>query len=164
MICGSWDISCNGWIYFFVILGKFCCFSLITAWKIKFEKMKKCDDTIDASFLRYRAWQTEIFVILGYIMLFHYHPLVRQKPEKWQFRKNKVHLCTKNLQFLRYGMWQTEIGNSGSFLLLYLLKETKNQNFENVKKLLYILEILSFYKCLPKNTIIWCTNHEIQSE
>ena len=161
---------------FFVILSQFCCFSLITAWKIKFEKIKKCNDTIDAAFLRYRVWQTEIFVILGYFMLFYYHLLVPQKPEKWKFWKNKVHLCTKNLQFLRYCVWQTEIGISGSFLLLYPhspplpppplppLEKQKRQNFENVKKLLYILEILSIYKCLLKNTIIWCTNREIQSE
>ena len=43
----------------------------------------------------------------------------------------------------------------------YLLKNPKNQNFEKWKNL---LEISSFYTCVPKITIIWCTVPEIESE
>lgn len=41
MFSNYWDIGCNEWISFFVILGQFCCFTLITAWKVKFKKTKK---------------------------------------------------------------------------------------------------------------------------
>ena len=40
-------------------------------------------------------------------------------------------------------------------------KNPKNQNFEKWKNL---LEILSFYSCVPKIIIIWCMVPEIQSE
>ena len=39
-------------------------------------------------------------------------------------------------------------------------KNPKNQNFEKWKNL---LEISSFYTCVPKITIIWCTVLEIRS-
>ena len=66
----------------FVILGQFCHFSLIKAWNIEFEKTRKKmpGDIIlhlrhknhyfidDVRFLRYRALQTETFVILVHFM------------------------------------------------------------------------------------------------
>ena len=48
----------------------------------------------------------------------------------------------------------------GQFLPFYSPKNPKNQNFEKWKNL---LEISSFYKCVPKITIIWCMVPEIWS-
>ena len=44
----------------------------------------------------------------------------------------------------------------------FLLANLKNQNFEKMRKKL--LEISSFYTCVPKITIIWVTVPEIPSE
>ena len=49
----------------------------------------------------------------------------------------------------------------GHFLPFYPLKNAKNQNFEKWKNL---LEISSFYTCVPKITVTWCTFPEIWSE
>ena len=60
-------------------------------------------------------------------------------------------------------MWQTGIGNYGTFsaLLPHLLpKNQKNQNlWKNEKNCTH--EILSFYTCVPKTTIIWGNVPEI---
>ena len=61
--------------------------------------------------------------------------------------KNKY---LKILQFLRYRAWQTEIGNFGHFLPFYPNKNQKKIKIEP------LLEISSFYTCVPKITIIWC--------
>ena len=89
------------------------------------------------------------------------------------FWKNKktpgdiiLHLCTKNLDMI-YSSWDTEYGRLklrivGHFLPFYSAPKTpKNQNFEKMKKL---LEISSFYTCVPKTTIIWGMVPEIWSE
>ena len=47
------------------------------------------------------------------------------------------------------------------FLSIYSPKNPKNQNFEKMKNL---LEISSFYTCIPKISIIWCTVPEIRYE
>ena len=49
----------------------------------------------------------------------------------------------------------------GPFWSFYHFKNSKNQNFEKWKNL---LEISSFYTCVPKITIIWCMVPEIRSE
>ena len=70
-----------------------------------------------------------------------------------------------DLQFLRYKVWQAKTGNSTSFFALLpppLLKSRKIRIFKNWKKKL--LEISSFYTCVPKTTIIWGTVPEIWSE
>ena len=83
-------------------------------------------------------------------------------------KKQKKHLQISlskswwyDLQFLRYRAKHTEIGNFRSFFALLPPKNPKNQNFEKWKNL---LEISSFYTCVPKITIIWCMVPEIQSE
>ena len=49
----------------------------------------------------------------------------------------------------------------GHFLPFYPPKNPKNQNFEKQK---FFLEILSFYTCVPKITIIWSTVPKGHSE
>ena len=83
-------------------------------------------------------------------------------------------LCTKNLDVRIYSswdirVWRTEIGNYGSFSSLLPsppLKKKKKKStkseFQKNKKIL--LEISSFYTCVPKTTIIWGTVPEIQIE
>ena len=71
MMYGSWDVECDR---IFVILGYFLLFYLTNNLKNKnFEKTKKHPGTsifytsvlYGVWFLRYEAWQTEVFVILG---------------------------------------------------------------------------------------------------
>ena len=66
-----------------------------------------------------------------------------------------------DLQLLRYRAKHTEIGNFRSFFALLPPKNPKNQNFEKWKNL---LEISSFYTCVPKITIIWYTVPEIRTK
>ena len=54
------------------------------------------NDVIDLQFLRYRARQTDICVILGHFMLFYPLP---NDPHKIIFI---LHLCTKNLDDMIY--------------------------------------------------------------
>ena len=65
-------------------------------------------------------------------------------------------------QFLRYRPWRTEIGNFGSYFALSLLLKT--QNIWILKKWKKLMEISSFYTCVPKITIIWCTVPVMRSE
>ena len=60
-------------------------------------------------------------------------------------------------------MWR-RWGHTSEFpfgIYWWTLKNPKNQNFEKMKKKL--LEISSFYTCVPKTTIIWRTVPEICS-
>ena len=57
--------------------------------------------------------------------------------------------------------WDIEQNILKFFALLSPLKSCKNQNFEKWQKL---LEISSFYTCVPKITITWCIVPEIRSE
>ena len=50
-------------------------------------------------------------------------------------------------------------------IFIELWKNPKNQNFKKIKtkkKKKKLLEILSFYTCVPKITIIWGTVPEVQ--
>ena len=81
MMYGSWDIKCKGQS-FFVILGHFLPFDPPNNPKNQnFEKIKKTPKYVvilhlhttndnHIWFLRYQAWQTELFVILGYFLPF----------------------------------------------------------------------------------------------
>ena len=62
-------------------------------------------------------------------------------------------------------MWQTEICNYGSFFaLLTPHLPLKIQKIKFLKKWKTMLEISSFYACVPKTTITWGSVPEIQSE
>ena len=81
---------------------------------------------------------------------YHYLTTVYQK--SWWY----------DLQFLRYRVWQTEISNFRPihFWPFYPL----TQKIKILKKWKKLLEILSFYTCLPKVTKTWCMVLETHSE
>ena len=80
---------------------------------------------------------------------YYYFTLVYQK-SRWY-----------DLQFLRYRAWQTVIGLFGSFLPFYHHKKPKQSTFWKNEK---FLETSSFYKWVPKISIMWCTVPVIYSE
>ena len=80
---------------------------------------------------------------------YHYFTPVHQK--SWCY----------DLQFLKYRVWRTEIGNYGSFFAL-LTPSLKTQTIRILKKWKTLLEISSFYKCVPKTMITQNTVSEIQ--
>ena len=67
-------------------------------------------------------------------------------------RKKKSHTCEEGGAHLRISFWH---------LLMNFEKPEKSEFWKNEKKL---LEISSFYTCVPKTTIIWGTVPEIRSE
>ena len=76
-----------------------------------------------------------------------------------------LHMCTINNNHMIHGSWDMKrdrefFDTFDCFLPFYPPKNPKNQNFEKLKK---CLEILSFYTCAPKMTIIWCMVPEIWS-
>ena len=91
MIYGYWNRRCDRQ-NFFCHLVHFLPFHPLTTWKIKtFEKLKKNNwiyyhfthvhhtwQSYDVWFLRYGAWQTEVFVILGHFLPFYSPPLTTQ--------------------------------------------------------------------------------------
>ena len=64
-----------------------------------------------------------------------------------------------DLQFLRYRVWQTELRNMGHCLPFYP-SPLKTWKIRNLKKWRKLLEISSFYTCLPKTTDILFCNFE----
>ena len=68
-------------------------------------------------------------------------------------------LRSDDVRFLRYSAWQMQLFFIlGHFSLFYPPNSPKNQNFKKMKK---SLEISSFYICVPKIKIRWCTVPEI---
>ena len=79
----------------------------------------------------------------GYYFTYEY-----QKPQSYEVR------------FLRYRV-RDIFCHFRSFFALLLLME--NQNYEKMKTASWDLEMSSFYKCVPKITIIWCMFPKISS-
>ena len=107
-------------------------------------------------FLRYRAQQTEFFVISGYFLPFH----PSYNPENQNFEKMKktrgiiiLNTSTKNNNHMMYDSWDTD-HNRPSFLS-WKIKISKK------KKRKKRLEILPFYTSVPKIMIICYTVPEI---
>ena len=72
-------------------------------------------------------------------------------------KENVLHLCTKNLDDIIYNSW--DIGHDrlklvilGHFLPFYQLKTWKSRILKKWKNL---LQMSSFYTCVPKTTIVW---------
>ena len=108
----------------------------------------------DIWFLKYKVWQTEIFVILGHFLPF----LPPANPESQNFKIEKntwryyhfTHLHHKSwsydVRFLRYEAWQTEFFVIlDNFLPSYPHNNPKNQNFEKLKNMPGDINIL--HKC-----------------
>ena len=98
----------------------------------------------DIWFLKYKVWQTEIFVILGHFLPFQ----PPHNPENQNFKIEKktwryyhfTHLHQKwqlyDLWFLRCGARETEFFVIlGCFLPFYPPMVPRNQNFEKMKKI-----------------------------
>ena len=128
----------------------------------------------------YRVRLTEFFVILGHFLPF-YHPANDPQNQNFEEKKNEknpleilpfyIYMCVTNedhmiygssnirsydIQVLKYKVQQTEIFVIlDHFLHFYPPNNPKNQNFED------ILEILSFYTCVPKIMIICYTVPEM---
>ena len=83
-----------------------------------------------------------------------------------KIKKNTSRYHYQNLHDMIYSFWDIEHNILkwvilGHFLPFYPRKNPKNQNFGKWKNL---LKTSSFYICVTKITIIWCTIPEIRSE
>ena len=76
----------------------------------------------------------------------------RKKKTKSSRKTKKSHTCEEGGALLSISFW---------YLLISFEKTKKSKFWKNEKKL---LEISSFYTCVPKTTIIWGTVPEIRSE
>ena len=166
MMYGSWNIKWNGQIFlsFWTI---FCLFTPLITQKIKI--LKNWDIIIlhvyhkwksyYVWFLRYRAWQTEFFVILDHFLPF-YPP---KKPQNQNFENMKktpediiiLCKCTKNHDHMLFCSWDMICDRCNYFsfwaiFYLYPSNSLKNENFKQIKKRLEI----SFYTSAPKIMII----------
>ena len=162
---------------FFVILD---CFFPLTTLKIKI--LKKWKNTwryyhfthvyhkwqsYDVWFLRYGAWRTEYFVILDHFLPF-YLPKTPKNQNFEKIRKTpgwRYYHFTQKIMIICYTAPETwhvmdviVIFHFALFLLFYGSNSPKNENLKKIKK---ILEISSFYTCVPKIMIKWCTVPEI---
>ena len=126
----------------------------------------------DVWFLRYRAWQKEFFVILGYFSTSDIpNNLKNQNFEK--MKKNSgyiiiLNMCTINENHMINGSWDME-HNRHTFLSFWPFwvnlghfcpfthKQPKKSRLKKRKKILKI----SFYTWVPKTMIICYTVHEI---
>ena len=100
----------------------FCTFTPLKPKKLKFWKYEKTTwryydfthvhhkwQSYDVWFLRYGAWQTELFITLGHFLPF-YHPnsLKNQYFEKMKKSSRDIiilHKCTINDNYMMYGSW-----------------------------------------------------------
>ena len=76
-----------------------------------------------------------------------------------------LHVCTINEDYMMHGSWDKRCNRQeifGRFLALLPLPLTI-QNMKILKKWKKHFDILSFYTCVPKMTIIWCMVPEIWS-
>ena len=128
-------------------------------------------------FLRYGEQQTELSVTLDHFLPFYPPPLPPNNPKSkhilrnWKKTNKKKHL--EILSFYKSEPYMTIIWCMVSeiwsetdrffvvldhFLSFYPLKICK---IKILKKWTKSLELLSFYKCIPQMTIIWCMVLEI---
>ena len=95
-------------------------------------------------------------LLKGWILIFTMLYLKKRKKNTWRYYY--FTLRTKNPDDMIYSswdnrVWQTEIGNYGSFFTLLpppLLKTQQIRNLKKWRKKKKLLEISSFYICVPK--------------
>ena len=124
----------------------------------------------DVWLLRHKAWQTEFFVILGHFLPFNLpNNLKNQNFEKMKKEKMLkdiiiLHLHTTNDDHMMYGSWDLE-HNRQNFLSFWTIfcpfTPLTTRKIKILKKWKKYLEISSFYICVPKIMIRWCTVPEI---
>ena len=170
---GSWDMAWDRH-NFFVILSHFLPFyhppPILMIPKIKILKTKKMQKmpgdiillcihvyhkstSYDIWFLKYKVWQTEIFVFLGHFLPF-------QPPDNLESQNFKIEKSTSRYYHFTHlhhkwwcmitELWSTTdwmFCHSGPFFALYL-PPLWTQKIKILKKWKKHLEI-SFYKCVP---------------
>ena len=128
-------------------------------------------------FLRYWAWQTEFFGHSGPFFPLSPPPLPppsygqkikilkKWKKNTWRYYhfRNEYHKWQSYDEwFFRYGMQWTQ------YLVIWTVfcpfSHLTTQKIKIFKKWENNLDILSFYRCVPKMTIIWCTFPKIRKE
>ena len=118
----------------------------------------------DVWFLRYGAWQTEFFVILGHFLPFY----LPNDPENQNFEMKKnlgdiiiLNICTINDNHMVYGSWDMEhkkIFCFGPFLTFYPTNNPKNQNFDKTKKKNTPGNIINLHKCTKNHDhMLYCS-------
>ena len=121
----------------------------------------------DVWFLRYGAWQTEFFIILGYFLPFY--PL--KCPKNENFKKMKMtsggviilHKCTKNYDHKVYCSWDMVCDGCicyFSFWVIFCpfipLTCPKNENFKKMKK--RPEDIIILHKCTKSHDhMVYCS-------
>ena len=107
------------------------------------------------------------FCHLDYFL--HFYPPNNLKNQNFEIMKKPpgasitLNMCTINENHMMYGSWdmEHERQNFLSFWTIFCPDSPKKSTFwKNKKK---SLEILSFYTCVPKMTIIWCMVPDIPS-
>ena len=122
----------------------------------------------DIRFPKYKLQLTGISVILGHFLPFQ--PLTTGKIKILKLKKTPgniiiLHICTINDNHMIYGSRGMEC-NLQNFLsfwnifcpFFYLAMDPENQILEKWKK---HLTVISFYKCVPSRTVIWCMVPEL---
>ena len=182
MMYGSWDTKHDkqNFLSFWTI---FCPFSPLTTWKIKIlKKWKKMPEdiiilqmyTTNDNHMMDGSWDMEhdrqnfLSFWTNFCTLINTPSSLKNKKfEKMKITTEEViilHMCTINDNYMMYGSWDIKCDRQ-NFLsfwtIFYPPNNPEKQNFEKMKK---HLEILSFYKCVPKMTIIWSMFPEIYSQ
>ena len=142
-------------------------------------------------FLRYRVWRTEIGNFWSIFALLLPWKLKKSKfwkdsffsfwvifcpstPENQNFEKLKkttwdviiLHMSTINDNHMMYGSWNMEcktLNLLSVWIIFCPFTPRTIQKITILKKKEKDIEILSFYKCVPSMTIIWCVIPEIWS-
>ena len=178
MIYGSWDINCNRQ-NFFVILGHFLIFYHPNSPKNEEKKtpgdiiFQKCTKTHDH--MLYCSWDMVregcnyfSFFALSPTFDLPLPPLVAQKMKistKWKepMEISSFYTSVSKTMIICYTVpeiWcMTDVivifdFGLGNFLPFYPHNSPKNQNFKKMKKR---LDVWSFYTCVQKIMIRWCT-------
>ena len=122
----------------------------------------------DVQFLKYGAWQMKLFLILGYFLPFY----LPYNPKNQNFEKMKkmpgdtiiLHMCTKNYDQVMSGSWDMVHDLCNYFLFWTIFcpfTPLTARKIKILKKQKKPLKISSFYICVPKFIIRWCTLPEM---
>ena len=129
-------------------------------WRYHFAHVYHKCQSYDVWFLRYEAWQTELFVILDCFLPFY--PPDNQKNQNFEKLKKApgdiiiLHLWTINDNQIMYGSWDIEHDRHILFVILdhfLLFYPLTTLSIKILKKLKKRLDILSFYTCVHMCTI-----------
>ena len=127
-------------------------------------------ESYDIWFLKYRAWRTEFFMILDCFCPFtHLRTWKIKILKKWKKTLEIISFYTCVLKWQSYDVWygSWDMEHDGhdflSLWTIFCLFTPLTQKIKILKKWKKNLEILSFYTCVPKMTIIWYMVPEILS-